>query len=149
MEALFGAFGIDMKLLAAQAVNFAVLFVALTYLLYKPVLKTLDERRQKVAKGVEDAQKAEALLVGADEEVAKRVGAAEAEADGIVASARELAGTEKSRIVKEAEARAEALERDAEARAKEAAERALRESEREIARLAILAAEKVMRKEAR
>lgn len=145
MDALFEAFGIDWRLLLVQAVNFGVLFVALTYLLYKPTLKTLDERRKKVAKGVEDAEAAHQMLAEADEKAAGVVKSAEGEAESIVASARDAAGTEKARIVKEAEARAEAIATDAEARAAETAAKALRESEKEIARLSILAAEKAMR----
>jgi len=145
MEQLFDAFGIDWKLLIAQAVNFGVLLVALTYFLYKPVLKTLDERREKVAKGVLDAEEAARKLSEADSEVSTRLQAAEGEAEGIVAGARETAGAEKTRILKEAEARAADIAADADARAKESAARALRESEKEVARLAVLAAEKVMR----
>ncbi len=148
MDQLFSAFGIDGKLLIAQLINFGVLFVGLTYLLYKPVMKTLDERREKVAQGVLDAQAASEKLATADEEASIKVKGAETEAEGIVASARDLAGTEKARIVKEAEARAQALEADATARAKETAAKALRESEQEIARLAVLAAEKVLREKA-
>ncbi|MEK7100555.1 MAG: ATP synthase F0 subunit B [Patescibacteria group bacterium] len=148
MDQLFSAFGIDGKLLIAQLINFGVLFVGLTYLLYKPVMKTLDERREKVAQGVLDAQAASEKLATADEEASIKVKGAETEAEGIVASARDLAGTEKARIVKEAEARAQALEADAAARAKETAAKALRESEQEIARLAVLAAEKVLREKA-
>ena len=55
MGPLLQAFGIEGHLLIAQLVNFGVLFVALMYLLYKPVMKTLDERRIVIAKGVEDA----------------------------------------------------------------------------------------------
>ena len=146
MEQLFTAFGIDGKLLIAQAVNFGVLFVALTYLLYKPTKKTLDERRAKVAKGVEDAEEAEKKLAEADVTVGERLKSAESEAEGIVASAREAGTSEKARIVKDAETRAASIEAESEARAREAASRALKESEREIARLAILAAEKAMRK---
>lgn len=144
MDQLLEAFGIDWKLLIAQAVNFGVLFVALTYLLYKPVMKTLDERRKVVAKGVEDAKQAEVLLASADEEAAKRLSTAESEAEATVAAARDAATSEKTRIMKEAEARAEAIEADAEARASETAAKALRESEKEIARLAVLAAAKVV-----
>lgn len=146
MDQLFSAFGIDWKLLTAQAVNFGVLFVALTYLLYKPVMKTLDERRIKVAKGVEDAEAAQVMLKEADEEASVKLKGAESEAEGIVASAREAAGTEKAKIVKDAETRAAAISADAEARAQEAAAKTIRESEKEIARLAMLAAEKAMRK---
>ena len=145
MESLLDAFGIDWKLLLAQLVNFGVLFVALTWLLYKPVMKTLDERAAKIAQGVEDAELASEKAANADQEAAKVVKGAESEAEGIVASARDLAGTEKSRIVKEAEARAAQVAADAEARAEETAAKALRDSEREVARLAVLAAEKVLR----
>lgn len=146
MDALLDAFGIKGPLLLAQLVNFGVLFIALSYLLYKPVMKVLDERRAKVAQGVLDAEEATQKLVVADTQAHERVQGAEAEAEGIVASAREEAGSEKSRIVKEAEARAAAVAADAEARAKETSAKALRESEKEIARLAILAAEKAMHK---
>lgn len=148
MEQLFEAFGIDWRLLIAQAINFGVLMLALWYFLYRPVMKTLDERRIKVAKGVEDAEKAGEMLATADTEVSTRLSAAETEAEGVVATARETANSEKARILKEAEARAESVQRDAEARAEEAASKALRESEKEIARLAILAAEKTIRKAA-
>lgn len=146
MDQLFAAFGIDWKLLIAQAVNFGVLFVVLTYLLYKPVLKTLEERRAKVAQGVLDAEEATNRLAGADEEATGKIQQAEEEAQQIVASARDEAGSERARLLKEAEERAAGIQTDAEARAAETAARALRESEKEIARLAILAAEKAMRK---
>jgi F-type H+-transporting ATPase subunit b len=146
MGPLLDAFGIEGHLLLAQLVNFGVLLVVLTYFLYKPVMKTLDERRQVIAKGVEDAQEATAALEGAHEKASEIARAAENDAEGIVTRAREEAGTERDRLVKEAHDRAEGIEKDAQAKAKEAHDRALRESEKEIARLAILAAEKAMRK---
>lgn len=145
MEQLFFAFGIDGKLLIAQLINFGVLFVALTWLLYKPVMKTLDERRMKIAQGVEDAEAATQKLATADEEASKVVHGAESEAEGIVANAREAANAEKTRIMKEADARAAQVAIDADLRAKEAAAQALKGSEKEVARLAVLAAEKVLR----
>lgn len=144
MEQLFEAFGIDWKLLIAQAINFGVLFVALWLLLYKPVMKTLDERAKKIAQGVEDANRAAEKLAGADTEAAKVVATAEAKAQESMQSARDAAAMERSRLVKEAETRAAAIAADAEARAKETAAKSLRESEKEIARLAVLAAAKVV-----
>lgn len=145
MESLLDAFGIDWKLLLAQLINFGVLFVALTWLLYKPVMKTLDERAAKIRQGVEDAERAAEAAAVADEKAGEVVKGAEQQAEGIVALARDQAGSEKARILKEAEARASALEEDANLRAKETAARALRDSEKEVARLAVLAAEKVLR----
>lgn len=145
MGQLFDAFGIQTHLLVAQAVNFGVLFLVLSYFLYKPVMKTLDDRRKVIAKGVEDAQEASEALAGAHDTATEITRTAETDAEGIVARARDEAGTERERLVKEAQARAEGIEKDAQARAQEAHDRALRESETEIARLAILAAEKAMR----
>lgn len=135
-------------MLIAQAINFGVLLVALTYFLYKPVMKTLDERKQKVAKGVEDAIAAEQKLSEADSVASERLQTAEGEAETIVASARDAAQGERTRILKEAEARAASVATDAEARAEEVRVKALRDSEKEIARLAILAAEKTLRQKA-
>lgn len=146
MDQLLDAFGIDWKLLIAQAVNFGVLLVALWFFLYKPVMKTLDERARKIAQGVEDAERAAEKLAGADHEASQVVATADEKASGIVASARTQANDEKARIVKEAEERALRIASDAEARAKEVADKALRDSEKEIARLAILAAAKVAKK---
>lgn len=146
MDALFSAFGVDAKLLLAQGVNFAILFVVLWMLLYKPVMKTLDERAKKIAQGVEDAERAAEKLAGADTEAAKVVAHADAQAAEALATAREAAAGERTRLVKDAEARAEAIAKDADSRAKEASAKMLRESEKEIARLAILAAAKVVEK---
>lgn len=145
MSQLFSAFGIDWHLLIVQAVNFGIVLIALWYFLYKPVLSTMEKRRALVAKGVEDAEKAGELLANADGEALSRVAVADTEAAAIISKAREAANSEKTRLLKEAEVRAVAVTRDAEARALEVAERGRRESEKEIARLAILAAEKVLK----
>jgi F-type H+-transporting ATPase subunit b len=144
MSALISAFGIDWHLLFANAVNFIVLAALLTWLLYKPVMKMVAEREAVVAKGVHDAHAAAKKLEDAEGEAGRRISGAETEAVSIVDAARASATEEKARIVKDAEERAAQLSKDAEARAKEASAKALRESEKEIARLAILAAGKAM-----
>jgi F-type H+-transporting ATPase subunit b len=50
--------GIQPTQLITQIVNFAILAVVLTKILYKPVLKSLEERRKKIASGLEYAEKA-------------------------------------------------------------------------------------------
>lgn len=146
MGALFTTFGIDWNLLIAQVVNFAILVVALTWLLYKPVLKMVKERERVVAKGVADAEESARLLAQADVEVEKLVGTAENEAGAIVERSRRSAADERTRILKEAEERSARVALDAESRARQTAEESLRKSEKEIARLALLAAEKVIQK---
>jgi F-type H+-transporting ATPase subunit b len=49
--------GIDPALLAAYVINFVILLILLRLFLYKPVLKMLNERRQKIQESLEQADK--------------------------------------------------------------------------------------------
>lgn len=49
--------GIEPFQLLFQVFNFALMVVLLTKFLYKPILKVLEERRKKIAEGLEYAQK--------------------------------------------------------------------------------------------
>jgi F-type H+-transporting ATPase subunit b len=145
MEQLFVAFGVNWKLLMIQAVNFGLLLSVLSYFLYKPVLRIIDERREKIAEGVRTAEAADTRLNDAKHESEQLVGAAAREAEGLVASARARAGEVESGIIRQAEARASATLKDATAQAEEAKRQAVQDSAREIARAALLAAEKILR----
>lgn len=145
MNQLLEVFGVNWKLLLAQAVNFGLVLSVLTYFLYKPILRIIDERQKKIADGVLTAEAAQQQLADAKEEREGIVGQAAREAESLVASARTRADERGSEIVKAAEARAASTLRDAAERAEEAKRLALKESEREIARAAMLAAEKILR----
>jgi F-type H+-transporting ATPase subunit b len=145
MSALFEAFGVNWQLLVVQAVNFGLLLGALTYLLYKPVLRIIDERREKVAEGVRMAESAQAHLADAKAESEQLVGDAAREAESLVAGAKTRAEEKAKEILSSAEEKAQATLKDAEARAEEEKRRAVAESSKEIARAAMLAAEKILR----
>src|SRR6267378_3500117 len=113
MSQLFAAFGIDWKLLLIQGLNFGLLLVVLSYFLYKPILKIIDERREKIAEGVRTAEAASRRLAEAKEEGDKQIGEAAREAQSIIASARSSGEERKASIVSEAEARAHAILKDA------------------------------------
>jgi F-type H+-transporting ATPase subunit b len=61
MEVLH-TFGFEWTLFAAQIVNFLLLFWILKKLLYKPVLKMLDDRRHKIEQGLKHAEEADRRL---------------------------------------------------------------------------------------
>jgi len=148
MSDLLSAFGINWKLLLIQAVNFGLLIAVLTYFLYKPILKIIDERREKIAEGVRTAAAAARRLQEAKQESDSIVGSAAKEAEGLVSAARTRADERAGEIVKAAQSRSDALLAEAQARAEEAKRQAVRASEREIARAAMLAAEKILHEKA-
>ncbi len=49
--------GVDWKLLLAQIANFAILLSVLTLFVYRPLLRVIDERRERIRKAMEDAEK--------------------------------------------------------------------------------------------
>ena len=148
MSELFAAFGINWKLLLVQAFNFALLLTVLWYFLYTPILKLIDDRRKKIAEGVQQAEAATRRLEEAKTEGEGIVGTASREAEGLIAAARSRADEKASEILKTAETQAERALADARAKAEEAKRLALKESERDIARAAMLAAEKILQEKA-
>ncbi|OGG72703.1 ATP synthase F0 subunit B [Candidatus Kaiserbacteria bacterium RIFCSPLOWO2_01_FULL_53_17] len=144
MSELFAAFGLNWKLLLIQALNFGILLYVLWRFLYDPVLKMIDERRGKIAEGVQKAEAADRRLSEADSEGKGIVAGAAKEAENLVSSARNRADEQASDILKRSQERADQVLADAQARAEEARRQTLAAGEKEIARAAMLAAEKIL-----
>ena len=144
MSELLAVFGVNWKLLLAQGINFALLLAILTYFLYKPILRIIDERREKVAEGVRTAEMAMQRLAEAQKKSDGIVGDASREAESLVKTARVREEERGAEIVNSAEAQALGGLSDAAQRAEEAKRQAIKESEREITRAAMLAAEKIL-----
>ncbi len=145
MSALLSAFGIDWHLLAINVVNFGLMLFALWYFLYGPLVRTLEERRQKVAQSVIDAELAAERLVEIEASRADVLAAAGREADEVLSRSRKLALEKEKAQLAAGEAAAARIVEGAEAEAREAKARALAESREEVAKLTVLGAEKILR----
>lgn len=145
MGELFAAFGLDWKLLLVQVVNFSLLLVILWKFLYTPVLRMIDKRRGTIAEAVQKAEAADRRLFEADEEGKSIVANAGRDAEGLVAAGRSKASQEGAEILKRTQEKADQLLVEANARAEEAKRLALVAGQKEIARAAMLAAEKILK----
>ena len=65
---ILNQFGINPLLLAAQVVNFALLLFILKRFLYKPILKVLETRKQKIEASLKNAEEIEKRLLETEEE---------------------------------------------------------------------------------
>lgn len=144
MESLIQAFGVDLRLIIIQVINFAVLAGLLSYLLYKPVLKILNDREEKIKQGLDDAEAAAKARENAEEERKSIVKAAHEEATAVSQRSEQSAKEKALEIVAAAENEASNKIKLAEERSTALAEEARRQSEQEIAKLAVLATEKVL-----
>ncbi len=99
---LLDALGLDIKIFIAQLVNFSILIFVLWRFAYKPVFKILEERRQKIAKGVKDSEKAEERLKEAETEKEEIISSARKEANNIIEEAKGKAELRYQEIVTKA-----------------------------------------------
>jgi F-type H+-transporting ATPase subunit b len=92
-------FGFEPILFLAQIVNFLIIFWVLKRFMYKPVLKLLDERREKIELGLKHAEEAERKLaesIQKEEEILKK---AQSEAKKMLDEARNA----REKMLKDAE----------------------------------------------
>lgn len=144
MEEILNAFGIDLKLIIVQMLNFGVLLFALWYFLYTPILRLLSDRQEKIRKGVEDANTAAESLKNAEKITGEMLAAAHTEAGHIVKRAEEHANQKVDEIFAESHKKAEAIVAHAEKVGEDIKEKSKKDAEAEIAKAAILAAEKIL-----
>lgn len=144
MDQLFAAFGIDWKVLLAQSVNFGVLLVGLTYFLYKPILKLLEERQKIIAKGVKDAEEAGKKAQEIEAKKGEILAQAARDAESAVSRGVTEGKTERAQIIERAQSQSDSILNDAKLQAEELKRQALLASEKEVAKTAILAAEKIL-----
>ena len=145
MSELFTTFGLDLSLLIVQVINFGVLLIGLWWFLYRPAIKVIDERRARIAEGVENADRAEQRLSDIESERDDVLAQASSDASEIVKHAKERAEEQASGIVGDAHTRAEGVLGAASERAEEMKAQALRESKEEIGKAAVLAAAKILK----
>lgn len=142
---IFGVFGIDLKILIVQIINFGVLLVILWYLLYRPLASLIEKRRAQIIEGVANAERAENALKDADAKRAEIVTDASKEAEILLATARESAKTKEDTMVLLAKEKADRLVAEAEIAAEQAKRKATDEARGEVAKLVVLGTEKLLR----
>lgn len=143
MDALT-SLGIDWKLLVAQIVNFLILLLILRKFLFAPIVKMLSERKEKIAKGLEDAESAQKRLDNAENEARKAIAKATQEAQIIVGSAKKEAEEEKNKIIAEAQEKAAKTIKEAQEQAKREEEKIVARSKSRLGELVIAGLEKIL-----
>jgi F-type H+-transporting ATPase subunit b len=143
LEAL-GALGINGPFLLSQIVNFLILFLALRFLLWKPMLKMLNERKQRIAQGLEDAEQARRDRERAQAEYEERIKQAGQEREEILARAAEEGEQAKAETLAQARAQAERIVAEGKETVERERQQMLAELRNQLAALSIAAANKLI-----
>ena len=139
------AIGINLQLLVAFLINFLILFGLLTAVLYKPVLKMLDERQARIKESLEQAEKIKDQTTRSEEQVKAAIETARKEGQSIIAQASQIAEKLKEEAKDGARKEAETIISKAKDDIKLERDKSIAELRNEFANLTVLAAEKVIK----
>lgn len=145
--AILSSLGIEWQQLLAQAVNFAVIASVLTFFLYKPVLRLLDERRERVRKAMEQADRMEQQTKEFEKIRLEKLKAIDQEAAELSARMKQDVEQSRTQLLASAEREAQSIVSKATREMSDAQERLERDfQERAVSLITTLAA-KVIRRE--
>jgi F-type H+-transporting ATPase subunit b len=138
------ALGINLAGLITQIVSFLALLFLLYKLLYKPLLKTLDDRSARIKDSLEIAERVQEEAAASQAQMQEQIQKAREEGQQMIAQAREVADRFRDEEMAKARAEITAERTKAGADIKRERDFAIEDLRREFAGLAISAAERVV-----
>lgn len=143
---LFEALGLDIRILLAQLINFAVLIFILYRFLYTPLLNLMEDRKKRIAEGVKRAEEAEELQVKATKDAEVIILTAKREAKKIIEQAHQSAKEAQEMLTAKAKKEAENIITIAKKQSNDERQGYVKRLQGEIAQLVVLASEKLVEK---
>jgi F-type H+-transporting ATPase subunit b len=138
--------GFSVPTLIAQLINFGIILILMRVFAFKPILRMMDERSNKIKRSLEDAERIKEQAAIADKETAKRIEEATQEGRRLVEQAMHTGAQAAHEEELKARKEAEELIAQAHATIGQERDRAIAELRKEFADLTILAAEKVIKR---
>lgn len=141
---LFNALGVNIKILVAQFLNFAVLVFILYKFGYKPILKIIDERQKKIEEGINNTHKTREKLEEIALEKKEVIQAARAEAQLIIEKARVQAENKQKEMISRAKEEIGQVINQEKAKIRQEKAESLKQIRQEISSLVLIALDKVL-----
>ena len=141
-----GALGINLIGLITQVIGFVAIVVLLTWLLYKPLLRVLDQRSEKIKESLEASERAREEAAKSQEAMQHQLEESRAEGQQLIAQARDVADRFREEELAKAREEISAQRSRAEADIQRERDAAVEDIRREFAGLAVVAAERVVRR---
>lgn len=139
--------GVDWKLLLAQIVNFTILLAVLTFFVYRPLLRIIDERRERIRKSMEDAEQiahAKENITRAHEEALRNI---DRECGAFLENAKNEAERAKADILRTADMEAQALLAKGREQLRAERAQAMREMQKSLATAILQMTENILERE--
>ncbi len=144
MDSIISTFHIDWKIILAQAVNFGVVFVILYIFALKPLAKLMEERSEKINKGILDAKTNAETLLKTEAEYDEMLSRAKKEAAKIFEGAKLEAENKKAAMLEETKKEVFLMIESGKKTLETEKIKMVENAKKEVANLAILATEKLI-----
>jgi len=144
MESIISTFHLDWGLFIAQLVNFAIVFAALYWLVFKPLIGMMTERSRKIEQSLRNADEIEDRLAKTTKEKEKIIAAAKKEANLIVAEAAEIGSQKREELVAQAKQDIGQVINDEKVKLSREKAETLKEIKKEVADLVLITVKKLL-----
>ena len=138
------ALGFNLPGLVAQLVNFLILLIVLRLFLYRPLLRILDQRRERIQEGLSRAEQAAEQASASEDEARRVMEKARAEGREAVQASQEAAARLRQELEDRARQDAEQIVVRARQEVQAERDRAIQQLHQEFVDLTIIAAERVI-----
>ena len=146
MSELFANLGLNGKLLFAQGLNFLIVLYVLNRFVFKKLIVFLEERKERIEKGVELTEKAEVEMERVAEVRKSSLRLAKKEAGEVLLSAKVQSEVNSREVEDAAHERSEDILNKAQEQAQKEQSNVIVSAKNEINRMAALAVEKVLQR---
>lgn len=139
--------GVNWGMLIAQMINFGILLVALSYLLYRPVMRVLDERRERVRQSMEHASTLERQVEEMEKQRKTRMKEMDDQAKEFIAQAKQQADGMKKEIVDGAKAEVDQMLEKGRKQLDDERRKLLTDLQKTVTTVSVQLAEKILERE--
>lgn len=144
MQELIATFHIDWKLMAAQIINFVIVFLVLWRFALKPLMKTMAERAKTIEESLNNAAAIEQRVKDTNNETTKKITEARAQALAIMNEAKKQAEEKRQELLTKAKADVEKVVSQAQEQIEHEKDAALHEARKELGALVVAGIGKVL-----
>ena len=138
------ALGFNLPGLAAQLINFLILLIVLRLFLYRPVLRVLEERRNRIEQGLSQADRAAEQAAASEAEARRIAELAQVQGREAIQRAQEAADRLRGELEERARQEADQIVTRARQEVRAERDRAIQQLHEQFADLTVTAAERVI-----
>lgn len=139
-----GTLGINLKIFLAQLLNFTIVLVVMWKFAYKPIVKLLEERQEKIERGVKQADEVEKRVQELERERTEVITQAKSEAAKVLEEARALGEDRKKELLAKAKEEVRGVVEQGKMQLEAQKIQMMVEAREEIASIAVEAARKIL-----